>query len=59
MKINIQIEDYNYHLPEDRIAKYPLAERDASKLLVYKNKKVGERIFRELPLRQDADVNWI
>ena len=49
MKINIQIEDYNYHLPEDRIAKYPLAERDASKLLVYKNKKVGERIFRELP----------
>ena len=49
MKINIHIEDYNYHLPEDRIAKYPLAERDASKLLVYKDKKVGERIFRDLP----------
>ena len=49
VKINIHIEDYNYHLPEDRIAKYPLAERDASKLLVYKDKKVGERIFRDLP----------
>ena len=49
LKTNIHIEDYNYHLPEDRIAKYPLAERDASKLLVYKDKKVGERIFRDLP----------
>lgn len=31
----IRIEDYNYSLPDDRIAKYPLDERDASKLLCY------------------------
>ena len=33
----IYIADYNYPLPDERIAKYPLAERDQSKLLVYKN----------------------
>jgi S-adenosylmethionine:tRNA ribosyltransferase-isomerase len=32
----IYIADYNYPLPDERIAKYPLAERDHSKLLVYK-----------------------
>ena len=31
----IYIADYNYQLPDERIAKYPLAERDQSKLLVY------------------------
>lgn len=45
----IHIEDYNYGLDSSRIAKYPLAERDASKLLHYKNGKVGEYIFRQLP----------
>ena len=34
----IRIEDYNYFLPDDRIAKYPLPSRDASKLLCYKGK---------------------
>ena len=32
----VYIADYNYPLPDERIAKYPLAERDRSKLLVYK-----------------------
>ena len=32
----ILIEEYNYPLPDERIAKYPLAERDQSKLLVYR-----------------------
>ena len=39
---SIHIEDYNYNLPDERIAKYPLAERDASKLLRYEDGKVDE-----------------
>ena len=46
---NIHIEDYNYQLPEERIAKYPLPERDASKLLIYRDGSVDEKIFHELP----------
>ena len=45
----IHIEDYNYTLDESRIAKYPLAERDASKLLLYSGGRVSETLFRELP----------
>ena len=45
----IHIEDYNYGLEDSRIAKYPLPERDASKLLHYKDGKVREYIFRDLP----------
>lgn len=39
------IEDYNYPLPDERIAKYPLSERDHSKLLVYRDGKVSEDHF--------------
>lgn len=39
------IEDYNYPLPDERIAKYPLAERDHSKLLVYRDGEVREDVF--------------
>ena len=46
---DLRIEDYNYPLPDERIAKYPLPERDASKLLIYRAGKVTERIFRNLP----------
>ena len=45
----IRIEDYNYPLDDSRIAKYPLAERDASKLLHYKGGNVQEYCFRDLP----------
>ena len=45
----IQIKDYNYPLPDERIAKFPLPERDSSKLLVYKNGEVLEDTFRSLP----------
>ena len=38
----IKIEDFNYTLPDDRIAKYPLSERDASKLLLYKDRNTEE-----------------
>ena len=45
----IHIEDYNYGLEDARIAKYPLPERDASKLLHYKGGVVDETVFRNLP----------
>lgn len=45
----IRIQDYDYPLPDERIAKYPLPERDASKLLRYRDGVVDEFVFRELP----------
>ena len=45
---NISIEDYNYPLPDERIAKYPLNERDASKLLVLKNGSISSSHFRNI-----------
>lgn len=41
----ILIEEYNYSLPDERIAKYPLANRDQSKLLVYRDGQVSEDQF--------------
>jgi S-adenosylmethionine:tRNA ribosyltransferase-isomerase len=46
---DIRIEDYNYLLPDERIAKYPLPQRDASKLLVYKDGVPVESVFSSLP----------
>ena len=47
---SIKIEDYNYILPDERIAKYPLALRDSSKLLYYApDKSISEHKFTELP----------
>ncbi|MBQ2187669.1 MAG: S-adenosylmethionine:tRNA ribosyltransferase-isomerase [Bacteroidales bacterium] len=45
---NINIAEYDYPLPDERIAKYPLAERDASKLLILKNSQIGEDHFRNI-----------
>ena len=45
---NISIEDYNYPLPDERIAKYPLSERDASKLLVLKDNKINSSHFNKI-----------
>jgi len=45
---NINIAEYDYPLPEEKIAKYPLAERDASKLLVLKNNELSEDVFRNI-----------
>ena len=45
----IEISQYDYSLPDERIAKFPLAERDQSKLLIYKKGEVGEDVFRHLP----------
>lgn len=46
---NIEIAEYDYPLPDDRIAKYPLRERDHSKLLLYKHGAVTQDIFNNLP----------
>ena len=45
---DIRIEEYNYPLPDERIAKFPLAQRDKSKLLIYKNGLVEEDVFCNL-----------
>lgn len=45
---HIHISDYNYSLPDERIAKFPMAERDHSKLLIYKHGEVGEDVFYNL-----------
>ena len=45
----IQISNFNYPLPDERIAKYPLAERDSSKLLIYNKGEISEDHFRQLP----------
>ena len=46
---HIKISDYNYPLPDERIAKFPLPVRDQSKLLVYKHGEVSETHFTSLP----------
>ncbi len=42
---NIKISDFTYELPDERIAKYPLSQRDKSKLLTWQNGKIGEDVF--------------
>ncbi|WP_455103022.1 S-adenosylmethionine:tRNA ribosyltransferase-isomerase [Phocaeicola abscessus] len=46
---HIKISDFNYDLPNERIAKFPLAERDHAKLLLYRRGKTSEDIFTSLP----------
>lgn len=46
---NIHIQDYNYPLPDERIAKFPLSERDSSKLLIYNQGEVSEDVFTSIP----------
>ena len=45
---DIRIEDYNYPLPDERIAKHPIEERDKCKLLYYKGGKIEEHVFNEI-----------
>ena len=46
---HIRIKDFSYDLPDERIAKFPLPERDHSKLLVYRHGTVSEDVFTSLP----------
>ena len=45
----INISDYNYELPDERIAKFPLEKRDSSKLLTYVSGSVSTNVFSSLP----------
>jgi S-adenosylmethionine:tRNA ribosyltransferase-isomerase len=44
----VRLEDYDYSLPDDRIARFPLRERDQSNLLLYANRKIRHRKFNEI-----------
>lgn len=46
---SIQLSDYQYHLPDERIAKFPLEQRDASKLLHFEKNQISHHSFMELP----------
>ena len=52
---DIRIEDYNYPLPDERIAKFPLPQRDQSKLLIYKGGQIEETKFFTLPAHIPAN----
>ena len=52
---NISILDYTYELPAERIALHPLAERDTSKLLIYKNGIISEDVYKNIASHLPAD----
>ncbi|HTE12337.1 MAG TPA: S-adenosylmethionine:tRNA ribosyltransferase-isomerase [Chitinophagaceae bacterium] len=52
---SISINDYTYTLPEEKIARHPLPERDASKLLVYNNGNIVPAIYRDIDRFLPAD----
>ncbi len=45
---DIEIKDFTYDLPESRIAKYPLPERDSSKLLIYRDGAIQETTYSKI-----------
>lgn len=51
----LRIEDYSYNLPDDRIAKYPLERRDASKLLKFEDGRISGHRFYDIPTLLPTD----
>ena len=45
---NIRIAGFSYHLPDERIAKYPLANRDESKLIVWQKGEIAQDVFKNI-----------
>lgn len=45
----LSISDFTYHLPDEKIARFPLSERDASRLLIYQNQNIRDGYFNQLP----------
>ena len=56
---NIRIEEYTYNLPENRIAKYPLSERDQSQLLVYNKGELSKNQFTNINEYIDCDTTLV
>jgi len=56
---NIRIDNYDYDLPDQRIAKYPLVERDKSQLLIYNNGTVDKDIFENIDCYIDSDTTCV
>lgn len=52
----LQINDFTYDLPDDRIARYPLTQRDLSKLLVFKEGTIQTDVYRNLPQHLPANT---
>lgn len=52
---SVKLENYLYQLPDEAIAKYPLAERDQSRLLVYRKGNIEHHRFKEVALQLPAD----
>ncbi len=55
----IQISDFTYDLPDHRIAKHPLANRDVSKLLIYKKGEISDSIFDKLPTEVEEGTTMV
>jgi len=46
---NLRLETFGYELPDEKIARYPLPQRDQSKLLIYRDGKISESVYAALP----------
>lgn len=55
----ININDFDYPLPDERIAKFPLERRDSSKLLVYRNGEISERRFSDIGSELSSDTLFV
>lgn len=55
----IKISEFDYNLPDEKIAKFPLANRDDSNLLYYRSSTIEDRQFSELPSLLDSSVRLI
>ena len=59
MAKTININDFDYPLPDERIAKFPLERRDGSKLLVYRNGEITERRFADIGSELSSETLFV
>lgn len=53
---DLSILDFTYELPDEKIARFPLAERDQSKLLIFRNQQITEAVYHQLPALLPANT---